>query len=274
MAGNAVFRLLSDDERMDVIGAVRSANSFGRLVGNGRYRVNSGVDVENSDHLISLFADYRPTHVINCVGVVKQLDQAKEPLVAIPINSLLPHRLALMGASMGFRLIHLSTDCVFSGARGMYAEHDYPDASDLYGRSKLLGEVDYPNAVTIRTSILGHELGSARSLVGWFLSQEGEVRGFTQAIFSGIPTVELARVIRDFVIPSPALRGVHHVSSSPISKFDLLKLVAAQYRKEIVIVPDGSVRVNRSLDSSRFRAATGYAPPSWVELVRAMHSFG
>jgi dTDP-4-dehydrorhamnose reductase len=167
----------------------------------------------------------------------------------------------------------MSTDCVFSGAKGMYTELDASDAKDLYGRSKYLGEVDYPNSVTLRTSIIGHELNGARSLIGWFIAQQGSVSGFTKAVFSGLPTVELAKVIRDHVIPHPELRGLYHVSSEPINKFDLLTLVASAYGKSIDIKPDDRLVIDRSLDSSRFREATGYQPPAWSELVRRMHEF-
>ena len=215
-----------------------------------------------------------PDVVVNCIGLVKQLAQAEDPLVAIPINALLPHRLARLCDLAGARLIHLSTDCVFDGSRSMYAESDCSDAKDLYGRSKYLGEVNYGNAVTLRTSIIGHELSSAHGLVNWFLSQQGEVKGYTRAIFSGLPTVELARVLRDFVITKSELRGMYHVSAEPISKFELLGLVAQTYGKTIEITPDASVAIDRSLDSSRFRGVTGYAPPSWLNLVRDMHQFG
>jgi dTDP-4-dehydrorhamnose reductase len=232
------------------------------------------VDVENTDSLTRLFAIERPDVVINCVGVVKQLDSANDPLVAVPINSLLPHRLARLCAVAGSRFIHVSTDCVFSGSKGLYTESDVADARDLYGLSKYLGEVDYPNAVTLRTSIVGHELGSAHGLVGWFLAQEGPVKGFTRAIFSGLPTVELARVIRDFVLPQPQMHGVYHVSAEPIAKYDLLRLVADVYGRDVQITPDDKLAIDRSLNSSRFRQLTGYAPPTWPELVRTMHQFG
>ena len=156
----------------------------------------------------------------------------------------------------------------------MYTEADSPDAKDLYGRSKFLGEVDYPHAVTLRTSIIGHELDGARSLIGWFLSQTGCVKGYKRAIFSGLPTVEIARVLRDHVIPYPELHGVYHVSAEPISKFDLLSLVAQTYEKIIDITADDQTVIDRSLDSTRFRQATGFAPKPWPELIRSMRDFG
>ena len=163
--------------------------------------------------------------------------------------------------------------CMGAGTRGMYREQDGADAGDLYGRTKLLGEVDYPHAVTLRTSIIGPELGTGNGLIGWFLAQQGAVRGFTRAVFSGLPTVELARVMRDYVIPRPDLRGVYHVSADPINKFDLLQLVAKAYGKTIDIRADGDLVIDRSLDSSRFRQITGYQPAPWPELIRQMHAF-
>jgi dTDP-4-dehydrorhamnose reductase len=156
----------------------------------------------------------------------------------------------------------------------MYREGDFADANDLYGRSKFLGEVDGPQAVTLRTSIIGPELNSAHGLLGWFLSQRGRVRGFTRAVFSGLPTVELARVIRDFVIPREDLRGVYHVSSAPITKYELLTIIAEVYAHSVNIEPDDALVIDRSLDSGRFRRLTGYDCPAWPELVRSMHEFG
>jgi len=221
-----------------------------------------------------VFSKVQPDVVINAVGLVKQLAAGCDPLRTLPINTLFPHRLARLCSLVGARLVHISTDCVFSGVKGMYTEADTPDASDLYGRSKLLGEVDYPHAVTLRTSMIGHELSGARSLVGWFLSQGAQVKGYRRAIFSGLPTVEIARVIRDYVLPHPELQGVYHLSADPISKYDLLKMVARVYGKSIEIVPDDTLVIDRSLDSSRFRVAAGYVPKSWDEMIVAMHEFG
>ena len=274
MLGNAVLRLFAEDDTLDVAGSARSAGFLARLPESLRPRIVIGIDVDNADSLARLFATARPDVVINCVGLVKQLAEADDPLAAIPINALLPHRLARLCDVAGARLVHVSTDCVFSGRTGGYTEADAPDAADLYGRSKLMGEVDYPHAITLRTSIIGHELGSAHGLVGWFLAQEGSIKGFTRAIFSGLPTVELARVIRDHVLPHPELHGLYHVSAAPIAKFDLLNLVARAYDRSTQIAPDDRLVIDRSLDSSRFRAATGYAPPDWTELIRRMRAFG
>jgi dTDP-4-dehydrorhamnose reductase len=274
MLGNAVLRFFADSPGFEVTGSARGAGVLSRLRQDLRSRVITGIDVENADALAGLLAAVRPHVVVNAVGLVKQLAAADDPLAALPINALLPHRVARLCALAGARLVHVSTDCVFAGTRGGYVEGDTPDATDLYGRSKLLGEVtDAPHAVTLRTSIIGHELGSAHGLVGWFLSQKGPVQGYRRAVFSGLPTVELARVIRDHVLPRPDLRGLYHVSAAPIDKFSLLGLVAERYGHQIGITPDERVVIDRSLDSSRFRAATGYAPPAWPELVARMHSF-
>lgn len=274
MLGNAVFRLFAESPGFDVMGAVRSPGSLRLLPDALAAQVISGVDVEQVDSLTLTFAQMRPDVVINCIGVVKQIAEADDPLTAIPINSLLPHRLARLCDVAGARLVHVSTDCVFSGTKGMYIEADTSDAKDLYGRSKYLGEVDYPHAITLRTSIIGHELARATSLIGWFLAQKVRVKGFTKAIFSGLPTVELARVIRDYVIPYPELRGLYHVSANPINKYDLLNLVAQAYGKEIEIEPDATLIIDRSLDSTRFTQATGYQSAEWPELVRRMREFG
>ncbi|SPP66211.1 dTDP-4-dehydrorhamnose reductase family protein [Nitrospira lenta] len=273
MLGNAVLRLFAESPEHQAYGSVRSNGALRFLPSHLHPNVIVDVDVENADNLTRLFAIVQPDMVINCVGLVKQLAEANDPLSAILINALFPHRLAQLCEVAGARLVHLSTDCIFSGTKGMYTETDASDAKDLYGRSKFLGEVNYPHAITLRTSIIGHELNGAHSLVGWFLSQEGTVKGFKRAIFSGLPTVEIARLIRDHVIPHPELHGLYHVSAKPISKFELLTIVATQYGKSIGIVPDETFVLDRSLDSTRFRAATGFDPAPWPELIRLMHAF-
>ena len=273
MLGNAMVRYFAAGTSHEIVGIVRSARSARLLPAEVGDRIFDGGDVEDLDALVRIFDRHRPTVVVNCVGLVKQLDEAQDPLAAIPINSLLPHRLARLCSLSAARLIHMSTDCVFSGERGMYAEDDLPDARDVYGRTKLLGEVEYPHTLTLRTSIIGHELSGSRSLVSWFLAQEGAVRGYSKAVFSGFPTVEIARIIDEYVLPRPELFGIYHLSAAPIDKFTLLKLVAQIYGKAIRIDEDAGVVIDRSLDSSRFRAATGFQPEDWPTLVRRMHDF-
>lgn len=274
MLGHAVLRYFSDRARHTVTGSVRSQAARDLLPAYVRDRVVVGIDVEDDASLTRLFTDVRPEVVINCVGLVKQLVEANDVLASLPINSMFPHRLARLCTLKGARLIHISTDCVFSGSKGMYREDDSSDAKDLYGRSKFLGEVDAPNAVTLRTSMIGHELRCERGLVEWFLSQQTGILGYSRAVFSGLTTYELARVMHDFVIPNPDLRGVYHVSVDAINKEALLRLVAQIYGKTIDITPDDKIVVDRSLDSTLFRQATGYSPPTWPELIAQMKEFG
>lgn len=274
MLGNAVLRFFANKTEYEVHGTVRNWNAVRELQNMApTARFVPGVDVESLDSLTRMFATVQPDMVINCIGIVKQLADANDPLIALPINALLPHRLARLAQVAGARLVHMSTDCVFSGAKGNYVESDFPDANDLYGRSKLLGEVDYPNVITLRTSIIGHELSGNRSLIDWFLSQTDEVQGYINAIFSGLPTVEIARIIHDHVIPNPDLHGLYHVSAVPINKFELLSLVADTYGKKIEIQPQDDFVIDRSLNSDRFRSATDFQPKPWPDLIRYMHEF-
>jgi dTDP-4-dehydrorhamnose reductase len=273
MLGNAVMRVLSEKTDWQVYGTVRT-ESFKRFFqANIAERLLTGVDVEQHDSLTQVFIRTRPDVVINCIGLVKQLAEADNPLQAIPINTLLPHRLARLCELSSARLVHMSTDCVFAGDKGGYCESDISDAKDLYGRSKYLGEVRYPHTITLRTSIIGHELQSAHGLVDWFLSQQGKCSGYTQAIFSGVPTVVLAKIIRDVVIPRPELHGVYHVAARPISKYDLLKLITQVYSKSIEIVADDRLVIDRSLNAERFCEATGYIAPEWEEMIKLMYSY-
>ncbi|WP_237759539.1 SDR family oxidoreductase [Sulfuricella sp. T08] len=273
MLGNAMIRVLSEAADWQVHGTVRSESSKRFFRADIAERLLSGIDVEQYDSLIQAIIRVRPDVVINCVGLIKQLAEAEDPLQVIPINALLPHRLARLCELSGARLVHMSTDCVFAGDKGGYHESDPSDAKDLYGRSKFLGEVAYPHTVTLRTSIIGHELQSTHGLVGWFLSQQGRCKGFTRAIFSGLPTVVLAQIVRDVVIPRTNLSGVYHVASQPISKYDLLKLITDVYGKMIEITPSDQLVIDRSLNSDRFRDATGYVAPNWQELIELMHAY-
>lgn len=272
MLGHMLFGYFAKQPRWNVFGTVRSATAVRELARHGG-QVLSGIDVENADSLWALISGIRPHVVVNCIGLVKQLAEADDALAAIPINALLPHRLSRVCEFVGARLIHVSTDCVFNGTRGMYRESDTPDATDLYGRTKLLGEVSAPHCVTMRTSIIGPELHGAHGLLAWFLAQQGRVKGYRRAVFSGVTTLELARIILEHVVPRPDVSGMYHVSADPISKYDLLGLIAAEYGKPVEIEPDDAVVIDRSLDSSRFREATGYHPPAWSEMLRALHDY-
>lgn len=226
-----------------------------------------GVDVRSLERLAEVFADFRPDAVVNAVGIVKQRPSAHDAIPSLEINSLLPHRLSVLCRGVGARLVHVSTDCVFNGARGMYRDDDPSDALDLYGKSKYLGEVGDPGCITLRTSIIGLELARKTGLVEWFLAQTGTIRGFRRAIFSGFTTAELSRVIEMLLVRHPDASGVYHASSDPIRKYDLLVGLRDRLGRDVEIVPDEDFHCDRSLDSSRFRAQFGYTPPAWDQML-------
>jgi dTDP-4-dehydrorhamnose reductase len=236
-------------------------------------RTIAGVDAVDLDSVTRTIAEVRPEVVVNCIGIIKQLKAAKDPIVSLSINSLFPHRLAILCRAAGARMIHISTDCIFSGRKGMYTEDDPSDAEDLYGRTKFLGEVASPGCLTLRTSIIGRELHSTSGLIDWFLSnRSGKVRGFRKAIYTGFTTQALAKIIADVICRHPELSGVWQVSSEPINKYDLLTLVNETYRTGIEIEPDDAFSCDRSLNSARFRAATDFQPPTWPEMIAEMRS--
>ena len=216
-----------------------------------------------------------PDVIINCIGQTnkirgKNLDNIEN---YININSLFPFRLKEICEEIQSRLIHFSSDCVFSGEKGFYSERDNPDPIDLYGKSKLLGEIDDENIITIRKSVIGHELDSRKGLLEWFLNQEGSVEGYKEAIFSGLTVLELARIIDMYILPNKNLKGIIQISGEPISKYDLLKIIANQYNKHNEIVPNKEIKINRSLNSEYFRNLTGYRSNSWPLLVKSMEEF-
>lgn len=272
MLGHTLFNQLTKRDNFTVYATARNYDGLSEWFAPGLLdKVRGNVDADNFDIIIRTIAGIKPDIVINCIGIIKQLPAAKDHLTSIYINALFPHRLALACEAAGARLIHISTDCVFDGAKGGYTENDPANAADIYGRTKLLGEVGYPHCVTLRTSIIGHELKGEYGLIEWFLAREGKVQGFTKAVYSGFPTVEMARIISEYVIPNSGLSGLYHVSSESISKYDLLKLVAVKYGKEIEIEPDDEFCVDRTLDSAMFRNVTGYISPPWTELVDKMY---
>jgi len=232
----------------------------------------ANIDANNIDSIKQIIEEFAPNIVINCIGIIKQLPISQEPIPVIKINSLFPHELASISRDIGCRMIHVSTDCVFDGKNGNYTEEDKLSAEDLYGISKYIGEVKYTNTITVRTSIIGHELNSNVSLIEWFLSQNGSINGYTNAIYTGFPTVEIANIIADYIIPNESLHGLYQVSSEPISKFELLKLVSQIYNKKIEINPYDNYYDNKSLISDKFRLATGYIPPEWKILVEKMYA--
>lgn len=268
MLGHRLWINLSKEHETWV--TVRESNSpFPDCPEFPKRHVRTDVDATNFDQVTRALASIQPDLVINCIGLIKQMGHiARDPIFSISLNALLPHRISLICRTAKIRLIHISTDCVFSGKKGNYTETDQSDAEDLYGRTKFLGEVSYtPHTITLRTSIIGREIRNRLGLIEWFLAQKGPIKGFRNAIFTGFTTDELSRIILNYVIPRTDLTGIYQVSSNPISKFDLLTLVNKAFEKNITIIPDDEYKIDRSLDSTKFREATGYIPPSWEEMI-------
>jgi dTDP-4-dehydrorhamnose reductase len=272
MLGHRLYATLRP--RHDTFATVRKpAEAYASLGLFERPRLIDRVDVLVDADLTRAIDAARPEAIVNCVGIIKQLPHAEDPLAAIAVNSLLPHRLVAIGAAARIRLVHVSTDCVFSGERGAYRESDRPDPVDLYGRSKLLGEVTRPGAITLRTSMIGREIRGASGLVEWFIANRGgRVSGYRRAIYSGFTTAVLSQIIADVLERHADLSGLWHVSSEPIDKYALLAAINAAFGLGIQLEPDDAFTCDRSLDSSRFRAATGFVPPSWPAMVEEMRA--
>ena len=225
-------------------------------------------DITDDTALERTLGRAKPEAVINCVGLIKQRDEASDEALTLRVNAEFPHRLAKRCGEAGARLIHFSTDCIFAGTKGNYTESDPSDAADLYGQSKHQGEVADAHSVTLRTSVIGHELGTNLALLDWFLSQRGQaISGFTKAIYSGFTTLEMARIVDRILTQHPTLSGVWHVASEPISKFALLQLCREKLGWEGVIEPNDKFVCDRSLNADRFNQATGYTPPSWEAMI-------
>jgi dTDP-4-dehydrorhamnose reductase len=268
MLGHQLGRLLSP--RLETSLTLRSLAAIPTHLFQPQ-QIISGVRAEDFDTVLHAFAKVRPDVVINCIGIVKQQQAAKDPIACLSVNALFPHRLARLCQAASARLIHVSTDCVFSGKKGNYTEIDFSDAEDLYGRSKFLGEVSGPGCLTLRTSIIGRELHSQQGLIEWFLSNRGKtVSGFRRAIFSGLTTEVLSELIADMILRFPQLEGLWHVAAEPINKFDLLTCVRDVFGLDIKIEPDDRFACDRSLCDARFRQATGWSPPSWPAMIRRM----
>ncbi|MEB1142868.1 SDR family oxidoreductase [Citrobacter freundii] len=270
MLGSSLLRYFSSIGGYEVLGTTRNIVVAEQLEQKLNVKIIDNVDATDFKRLESVVEEHKPNIVLNCVGIIKQLDAAKNNILSIEINSLLPHKLAQLCSVHNAKLIHFSTDCIFKGTKGNYVEDDESDAIDLYGKSKFLGEVGYDGHLTLRTSIIGHELESNHSLVDWFLSQKNSVTGFTNAIFSGLPTCYMAEVIHKYVLPNN-LSGLFHLSVDPISKYDLLNIIKKVYGKNIDIKPADDFRIDRSLNSTLFRNKTNFSPESWTKLIEKMN---
>lgn len=270
MLGHQMSRTLAS--QFDTYVTLRSPHR-GLLELNPTVKYLDDVRADNIESVAAAIARVAPDAVINCIGIVKQHHASKDVITSLTVNALFPHQVAKICQAAGHRFIHISTDCVFSGDKGNYREDDFSDAKDLYGRTKYLGEVHDEGCVTIRTSIIGHELGTHHGLLEWFLSnQGGKVRGFRHAIFSGLTTLALTQVIAEILVRHPHLHGLWQVASEPINKLDLLLLIRQVYRLSIEIEPELNFRCDRSLRADVFHAATGWSPEPWLAMVEAMRS--
>ncbi len=272
MLGHKLVQSFDDvfDTYYTLHGAFESVEDFGIF---DRSRAVEDVDVEDLDTVRRAIERTAPDVVVNAVGVIKQVQAAGDVEKTLKINSIFPHRLARLAAAQGFRLITVSTDCVFAGTRGNYSEDDVPDALDLYGQSKHWGELSEKGCLTLRTSIIGREICSKNGLLEWFFSRRGDaVKGYSKAIFSGFPTIVFADILIDIIEKYPDIDGIFHVSSDPISKYEILRMIEKQFGLGVRIDQDTDFVMDRSLDSTKFRETTGFVPAAWGEMIDRMRS--
>ncbi len=273
LLGSTLLKYFSKKNNFKCYGAIRKNLDISKLKNIKNVKLYK-IDYKNKNDIIKVFNKIKPNLIINCIGVVKQLTYKNQVSEIIRVNSFLPHYLAeLANMKNKVRFIQFSTDCVFSGTKGKYKETDFPGAQDIYGRSKLLGELTYPNTLTLRTSIIGHELQTKYSLLSWFLDQKKTIKGYKNAIFSGLTALEIAKFLDKFIIPNKKLNGMYHLSGNTISKYELLNLVKSVYKKDIKIIIDKKVKINRSLNSNLLQKQTGYKPPNWNKLIQEMFEF-
>ncbi len=273
MIGHYLFGYLSQKKKYQIYGFVRNK----RVLKDNKFLFNHKnileVEILRNNNLKKIILDLQPEIIINCSGIVKQNPLIRNVPLSIELNSIFPHNLNIICKELDCRLIQLSTDCVFSGIKGNYKETDLPDPNDIYGRSKLLGELDYKNCITIRTSFIGHELVNNWGLLSWFLSQKNKVKGFKNAIYSGLTTLEISKVIKNFVITNNSLNGLYHISSNPIDKFSLLRIINQTYGKNLNIEPDYLSKSDKSLNSLKFQNETGYKPIEWEDAIRELKNY-
>lgn len=251
----------------DLAGTSRRSAAINEAIYRYPERMFWGIDVTDFVAVSRIIDEFHPDAVINAVGIVKQRREAADSIQSIQVNALFPHLLARLCSARGIRAVHMSTDCVFSGRFGNYADDASSDANDLYGRTKYLGEVFEPGIITLRTSIIGLELLHGASLVEWFLSQRGTVHGYNRVIYSGFTTLEMANIIKRVLTRNDAPSGVYNVSSEKIDKYTLLWNLNERIKHDVTIVEDSSIVCDRSLDSNKFRSDFGYLPPTWDSML-------
>lgn len=275
MLGHKAFELLNLNDKYEVFGTLRNEKDIKKYFSESKNSRNifSGIDALNLNTVLALIDKLSPDLVLNCIGIIKQLKESHNALLSIEVNSLFPHKLAAHLEGSKTRLIHISTDCVFSGEKGYYVEADYSDAKDLYGKTKFLGELkSYKNSITLRTSIIGPELKGKVSLLEWFIAQKESVNGYTNAIYSGFPTTELINIIENYIIPNPTFSGLYNVSSIPINKYELLKIVAKVYNIQIIINPFNEFKNDKSLNCNKFISDFKFKQKTWPQMILEMHS--
>jgi dTDP-4-dehydrorhamnose reductase len=273
LLGSALLKYFSKKNNFKCYGGIRKKSDTIKLKNIKNIKLYK-INYKKKRDIIKVFNQIKPDLIVNCIGVIKQLVQKKKVSEILRVNSVLPHYFAqIVNLQKKIRLIHFSTDCVFSGTKGKYRETDLPDAQDIYGRSKLLGELSYPNTLTLRTSVIGHELQTKYSLLNWFLDQKKSVKGYKNAIFSGLTSLEIAKVLDKFIIPNKNLEGLYHLSGKKISKYDLLNLIKKVYKKDIKININKNVKINRSLNSNSLQQITGYKPSGWNKIIKEMFEF-
>jgi dTDP-4-dehydrorhamnose reductase len=273
MLGHKITEVLSTEPEIDLHATVRGAEApkHGR---EATVTYHTGVHVSSSTApLIAILARLAPDVVVNAIGAIKQKNLSDSVDETFFLNGTLPHALALLNPNRAGRVIHFSTDCVFVGDRGNYTEADTPDAEDLYGRSKACGEMHYGRHLTIRTSIVGFELTGHLGLLGWLFRQApgSSIRGYANAIFSGLPTVSLSRTVRDVIVGGKEINGLFHVASEPITKYDLLRRVSVRFSLGHQFTADETVKINRSLNDTAFRTRTETNTPNWDDLIEELH---
>ena len=275
LIGNTITKFFLNQSKYETFGILRDLEKISFF--DNRYHKNF-IHIDNIldfEKFEKILIKLKPKLIINCLGITNKFlkNNFKSVEESIKINALFPHRLHEICSKIDARLIHLSTDCVFSGRKGSYKEDDIPDPLDIYGRSKLLGELNYSNSLTIRKSVIGHEFLSSNGLLEWFLNKKESVEGYKNAIFSGLTVLELAKIIDKYIIPNKRLSGIIHVAGNPISKYELLYLISNEYQKKINIIPNESFKIDRTLNSNLFNNITGYKIKDWKELISSMHEF-
>mgnify|MGYP001331883688 CR=1 FL=1 len=272
LIGNNLVKYLSKNKDLKVYTTSRNKWNSNEIKLFSSASLIPSINLERNNKILNLLKSIKPDVVINSAGITKHLPNGNEPLSVLPINTLAPHFIAKFCSQIDCKFIQLSTDCVFSGSKGNYFEEDFPDANDLYGKSKYLGEPNTKNSLTIRISTIGHELNTNYGLLNWFLNKSGSCKGYLKNIFSGFTVEELSNIFCEHIFNNLHLKGLYHISSSPISKYELLKIISSVYKHKISIEPDTQIKINRSLNSEKFKYITNYQPPSWPDQIYSMYS--